>query len=174
MKALVEYGHSLGLKVGTYLNNCICMEVNLEPHYEEDVRWFTDMGFDGVKIDGCGSSHNVSYYADLFNATGRPVRIENCHNSWPDFSTGSCPMHFFRTGGDIGPSMDSILTEAYSTIDAADLLVPRSGPGCWAYLMGRRLPCRRAFLSPPLLPPSLPPSVPPSFPLSLPLPSSPS
>lgn len=133
MKTLVEYGHSLGLKVGTYLNNCICMEVNLQPHYEEDVRWFTDMGFDGVKIDGCGSSHNVSNYADLFNATGRPVRIENCHNSWPDFSTGSCPMNFFRTGGDIGPSMDSILTEAYSTIDAADLLVPRSGPGCWAY-----------------------------------------
>lgn len=27
MKKLVDYGHSLGLKVGSYLNNCICMYV---------------------------------------------------------------------------------------------------------------------------------------------------
>ena len=41
MKSLVDYGHSLGLKVGTYLNNCICMEAgkNSPTHYEEDVAW---------------------------------------------------------------------------------------------------------------------------------------
>eukprot|EP01045_Picozoa_sp_COSAG04_P013283 COSAG04_NODE_933_length_9342_cov_2.591042_12_plen_132_part_00 len=31
MKKLVDYGHSLGLKVGSYLNNCICMCVRPRP-----------------------------------------------------------------------------------------------------------------------------------------------
>ena len=51
MKALVDYGHSLGLKVGSYLNNCICMDKDHEPKYEQDVKWFMDAGFDEVKID---------------------------------------------------------------------------------------------------------------------------
>ncbi|CAK0910658.1 unnamed protein product [Prorocentrum cordatum] len=46
MKGLVDYGHSLGLKVGSYLNNCICMEggdppmgqhCNSPTHYQQDV-----------------------------------------------------------------------------------------------------------------------------------------
>ena len=110
------------------------MEAGKSPtHYKEDVAWITDMGFDGVKIDACGTSHNVSLYADLLNATGRPVRIENCHNSWPDFTTGFCPMNFYRSGGDISANIGDIIGEAYATVDAADLPNPRSGPGCWAY-----------------------------------------
>lgn len=31
MKALVDYGHSLGLKVGGYLNTCICTEAGQVP-----------------------------------------------------------------------------------------------------------------------------------------------
>lgn len=132
MKALVDFGHSLGLKVGTYLNTCICNEHGPQ-HYEQDVKWMMDMGFDGVKIDNCGDSQNVSRWAELFNKTGKPIRIENCHNSWPDFNTGFCPMNFYRSGGDIGADINSILGEAYATILAADLHEPRSHPGCWAY-----------------------------------------
>lgn len=133
MKKLVSYGHARQLKVGTYLNNCICNEHGL-PHYANDVKWMVnEMGFDGVKIDNCGSSTNVSYWAELLNATGKAIRIENCHNSWPDFKTGFCPMNFFRTGGDISADINSIITEAYATVDAADLPEPRSRPGCWAY-----------------------------------------
>jgi len=133
MKALVDFGHSLGLKVGTYLNTCICNEHG-PTHYDQDVKWMVeDMGFDGVKIDNCGNSQNVSHWAELFNKTGKAIRIENCHNSWPDFQTGACPMNFFRSGGDISPDVRSILGEAYGTIDAADLREPRSHPGCWAY-----------------------------------------
>lgn len=134
MKSLVDYGHSLGLKVGTYLNNCICMERNGSPtHYTQDVQWMMDMGFDEVKIDNCGTSGNVSHFAELFNATGKPIRVENCHNSWPDFKTGFCPMNFFRTGGDISPDIGDILGQAYATVEAADLPVPKSRPGCWGY-----------------------------------------
>lgn len=132
MNKLVDYGHSRQLKVGTYLNTCICNEHG-QPTYADDVKWMMDIGFDGVKIDNCGSSTNVSHWAELMNATGKAIRIENCHNSWPDFKTGFCPMNFFRTGGDISADISSILTEAYATVDAADLPEPRSRPGCWAY-----------------------------------------
>ena len=43
-----RYGHSLGLKVGSYLNNCICMDKDPDPKYEQDVAWFTAAGFDEV------------------------------------------------------------------------------------------------------------------------------
>lgn len=134
MKAMIDYGHSLGLKVGSYLNNCICMEAGRSPtHYEQDAAWLTGLGFDEVKIDNCGTSHNIKYYAELFNKSGHPVRVENCHNFWPDFHTGDCPMNFFRSGGDIAPGIGSIIQEAYSTVDASDLNETRSRPGCWAY-----------------------------------------
>jgi hypothetical protein len=64
-------GHSLGLKVGTYLNNCICMEGAKDgQHYEQDVAWMMEAGFDGVKIDNCGQSHNV--YAARRSTTSTP------------------------------------------------------------------------------------------------------
>ena len=136
MKALVDYGHSLGLKVGSYLNNCICMETwNKSPdRYKKDVAWFTEMGFDGVKIDNCGSSKNVTEYAHQFNLTGRPVRIEACHNDAAKFDQDGnfvCPMNQYRSGGDIGPNFGSIIGEAYGTIGHNDLDVPMSRPGCW-------------------------------------------
>lgn len=136
MKALVDYGHSLGLKVGGYLNTCICTEAGQVPtHYEQDVEWFMAAGFDEVKVDNCGLSRNVTRWAELFNSTGKPVRIENCHNSVPDPQRPEdCPMHMYRSGGDIGASFDSILGEAYSTIPFGDRPEgPLSRPGCWAY-----------------------------------------
>ena len=77
------------------LNNCICMEGGHDnQHYEEDVAWMMAAGFDGVKIDNCGSSHNVSYYAELFNKTGKAIRIEvsrlTVKKSAPDFVLFSC------------------------------------------------------------------------------------
>ena len=32
-----------------------------------------------VKIDNCGASHNVTLWAELFNKSGKPIRIESCH-----------------------------------------------------------------------------------------------
>lgn len=140
MKALVDYGHSLGLKVGGYLNNCICMEAHgAQPHYEQDVEWLVhDVGFDGVKIDNCGTSHNVTYYAELFNQTGKAIRIEDCHTSPVHPSVDKdgnifCPMNMYRAGGDIKPNFGSIIAEIMSTIKWNNLTIPLSRPGCWAY-----------------------------------------
>lgn len=124
-----------GLKVGGYLNTCICMESHSSPtHYEQDVEWFTSVGFDSVKIDNCGSSQNVTQYAELFNKTGKAIQIENCHNQFgPDLQTGACPMNFYRSGGDIHPGLEDVVGKIYSTVLFNDRPVPASYPGCWAY-----------------------------------------
>ena len=50
---MVAHGHGLGLKVGSYLNNCICMEGGDPPmgkhctgatHYQEDVDYIIEAG----------------------------------------------------------------------------------------------------------------------------------
>ena len=71
MKALVDYGHSLGLKVGSYLNNCICMEGSDPPmgkhcigqtHYQEDVDFIISTGFDGVwRMYARAAAHTRTY-----------------------------------------------------------------------------------------------------------------
>jgi hypothetical protein len=51
MSGLVKYGHDLGLRVGSYLNNCICAEGGRSPtHYTQDVAWLIHNKFDGVKV----------------------------------------------------------------------------------------------------------------------------
>ena len=66
------------------LNNCGCAE----NHFDADtvdlvmrgsVKMLADQGWDGVKFDSCSMFHNLTKWAELINATGRPVLIENCH-----------------------------------------------------------------------------------------------
>ena len=80
LAGLVKYGHSLGLKVGWYENGCACGERHaLMQNYEGDVRRLNELGFDGVKLDGCGAQRNMTLYAQLMKATGKSYLIENCH-----------------------------------------------------------------------------------------------
>ena len=160
MSDLVAYGHGLGLKVGGYMNNCICMEggdppmgkhCTGVPHYENDVKFLVDNKFDGVKIDNCGPAHNVTRWAELLNASGRPMRIESCHtfhpnnntpSGWPNFPVWdprssekdhTCPMNLYRSGGDIAPSFDSAIGEMYAMVQYSDRPDPFNHPGCWSY-----------------------------------------
>lgn len=73
--------------MGFYLNGCACGErAEHRINYEGDVNFTYELGFDGVKIDSCGAQRNMTLYAELFNATGRPILIENCHQgqNFPD------------------------------------------------------------------------------------------
>ena len=160
MSDLVAYGHSLGLKVGGYMNNCICMEggdppmgqhCTGVPHYENDVAWLVQNKFDGVKIDNCGPAHNMTKWAKLLNESGRHVRIESCHtfhpnnhtpSGWPNFPVWdplskekdhTCPMNLYRTGGDISPNFASVIGEMYAMVQYSDRSDPFNHPGCWAY-----------------------------------------
>lgn len=47
-------------------------------YFEQDVSFMAEVEFDAVKIDQCGSAMNMSLWAALINATGRPMMIENC------------------------------------------------------------------------------------------------
>lgn len=83
-KGMVAKAHGLGLSPGWYLNNCGCAENHFEGEMIErvmqgSVRMLADQGWDGVKFDSCSMFHNLTRWAELLNATGRPVLIENCH-----------------------------------------------------------------------------------------------
>lgn len=139
--SLVEYGHSLGLKVGFYENGCACGEHHeLVQNYEGDVRMLKNFNFDGVKLDGCGAQRNMTLYAELMQATGKSYLIENCH--WGRCTDGDdsscptetwCPFNWFRTSGDINRSPMSWFRNLQTTIPFQDEVKPLSQPGCWAY-----------------------------------------
>lgn len=76
--------HSLNLRAGWYLNNCHCNVRGLEGEIigkimEQSVAALHTYGFDGVKLDSCSQFNNLTWWAELINATGKPTLIENCH-----------------------------------------------------------------------------------------------
>lgn len=93
MGGLVKYSHANKIRIGWYENGCACGERHaLAINYRGDVRQLGALGFDGVKLDGCGAQRNMTLYAELMQQTGRPYLIENCH--WGRCSSGddsSCP-----------------------------------------------------------------------------------
>jgi len=141
MGGLVEYSHARGIKMGWYENGCACGERHaLDINYQGDVRQLNKLGFDGVKLDGCGAQRNMTRYAELMNATGRTFLIENCHwgrctssddSSCPD--TTWCPFNWYRSSGDINSSPYSWLSNLQTTIRFQTPSPPLSRPGCWAY-----------------------------------------
>ena len=92
--------------------------------------------FDGVKLDGCASSHNISNWQHLINNTGtKPMLTENCHNRPNDATLDWCPMNFFRTSGDINGDYTSIIgRNLQSVIPYLKYPGPAiTRPGCFAY-----------------------------------------
>jgi alpha-galactosidase len=101
LKAMTAHAKSLGLTPGWYMNNCDCKErpasrhmapvpewgpgktpadyPYLPKHYAGDVQATVDFGFESMKLDGCGYFTNLTTWANLYNATGVPMLIENCH-----------------------------------------------------------------------------------------------
>eukprot|EP01052_Picozoa_sp_SAG31_P040106 SAG31_NODE_5726_length_2358_cov_1.433820_2_plen_76_part_00 len=75
---MVQTGHDLGLKVGWYDNNCICGE-RLSPSSEQvkrdvegDVKYIAEVGFDGLKADGCGPvRHTPTRMSDMLLQSSR-------------------------------------------------------------------------------------------------------
>ena len=161
MPSLVKYGHSKGVQMGFYLNGCGCNEKReLRVNYEGDVRATVAWGFDAVKIDSCGAQKNMTLYGHLFNRSGTPIQIENCHQGQNitdggdpgQMGPGWCPYNFFRTSGDIVNLWDRVMSNlmtavpflsppkvdgSHTTIATADAApanaTPTSRPGCWAY-----------------------------------------
>ena len=108
------------------MNNCICGEKGTLPPGVADAgnaRALAALGFDGVKIDGCGPDRNVSRFAELVDAaaSGRAIMIEDCNDD-PNWDRGSadasvfsdrgCQVSgggFYRVGGDIFDNWEAVL-----------------------------------------------------------------
>eukprot|EP00756_Hemistasia_phaeocysticola_P052038 Hpha_TRINITY_DN27228_c0_g1::TRINITY_DN27228_c0_g1_i1::g.140708::m.140708/K07407/E3.2.1.22B, galA, rafA; alpha-galactosidase len=142
MRGMADYAKSLGVTPGWYGNNCAwketrpaCNETDL--CFQGDVQATIDFGFESLKLDGCGIENNMTKFAELFNATGKPVLLENCHNGNPKYpyrgtdGKAQCPMNFFRSSQDIRNEFGSILQNLNTTrqYNGGGL----TGPGCWAY-----------------------------------------
>ena len=165
LRKMTDIARSLGLRPSWYANNCYCKELsceyqpppcwegaeNITKHYLGDVQALVDFGFEGVKLDGCGQFRNLSRWAALLNASGRPFEIENCHGppfpTWPnDTSTPSfndgpcignkspseCPYSMYRSSSDISADFPTVYSNLLSTIRFQGS-VPLSRPGAWAH-----------------------------------------
>ena len=166
MKAMTTKAHSLGLRAGWYMGNYQCSGANNQCNnggrrgvncsgwdmprlVEGSVKAVVDYGFDSVKLDsGFGVASNLTLWAQLFNQTGRPVMMENCHQGGdgPGIKgdarndhncTGltpisDCPFNFWRTTGDPEPGWGTIMREMNSLRkDVNPYYGSGKRGGCW-------------------------------------------
>ena len=104
LKALVDYGHSKGVKMGFYLNGCACGERTEHLiNYQGDVALTYTLGCDG----GQDRLVRRSEEHDALQRAVQRHRASHHHQNFPDggdpgqMGPGWCPYNFFRTSGDI-------------------------------------------------------------------------
>ena len=141
MKALADYLHERGLKLGMYTSpgpkSCAGFE-GTYGHEEQDARTFAAWGVDYLKYDWCSAgliyddTEMPAVYlkmAQAIRATGRPMVYSLCQYGraevwkWGADAGGN----LWRTTGDIADRWDIMSTIGF----AQDELGPFGGPGHW-------------------------------------------
>jgi len=152
MKALADYVHSKGLKIGIYSGpgpqTCGGYEGSLG-HEEQDAKMYADWGIDYLKYDLCSfipavmmkQAPNdkaaqmklmIAAYDKMnkaLKATGRPIVFSLCQYGWDAVwewapSVGG---NLWRTTGDVSPDWDRI----YAIVSQQAGLEKYAGPGHW-------------------------------------------
>ncbi len=152
MKALADYVHSKGLKIGIYSSpgpkTCAGYEGSLG-HEEQDAKLYAEWGIDYLKYDLCSYIPDVmekqapgdreaqmrlmqAAYEKMhqaLKATGRPIVYSFCQYGWDAVwewapATGG---NLWRTTGDITPDWDRI----YAIASQQNGLEKYAGPGHW-------------------------------------------
>jgi alpha-galactosidase len=152
MKALSDYVHSKGLKLGIYSSpgpqTCASYEGSLG-HEEQDAQTYADWGMDYLKYDLCSFNPEVmrkqapddpaaqqklmrDAYEKMHQAilkTGRPMVYSLCEYGWDSvWEWGpSVGASLWRTTGDIQPDNDRITLIGRSQAGLAKF----AGPGHW-------------------------------------------
>jgi alpha-galactosidase len=152
MKALADYVHSKGLKIGIYsgpgTKTCGGYAASLE-HEDQDAKMYAEWGIDYLKYDLCSFIPDVmekqapndkaaemrlmhEAYARMgkaLKATGRPIVYSFCQYGWdavwewgPALGANS-----WRTTDDINPHWDRI----YAILEQQEGLEEYAGPGRW-------------------------------------------
>lgn len=152
MKALADYVHSKGLKLGIYSGpgpkTCAGYAGSLG-HEEQDAQLYASWGIDYLKYDLCSFNEEVmnkqapgdkpaqmrlmvAAYDKMnkaLKATGRPIVFSFCQYGWDAvWEWGpSVGANLWRTTGDIQPNWDRIYTIASQQVG----LERYAGPGHW-------------------------------------------
>lgn len=137
IKALADYVHSKGLKIGIYSSagtgTCQRRPASLD-HEVADARTFASWGIDYLKYDNCNNEHRPAiqrYKAmgDALAATGRPIVFSLCewgeNKPWEWGRTVGG--NLWRTTGDIRDAWTSVL----AILDKQVGLEKYSGPNGW-------------------------------------------
>ncbi|TMR13874.1 alpha-galactosidase [Nonomuraea turkmeniaca] len=137
MKALADYVHSKGLKLGIYSSagTTTCAGYPASLGYEQrDAALWASWGIDYLKYDNCGDHQGRTglqrYTAmrDALAATGRPILYSLCNWGQENVWTWGMPVgNSWRTTGDIAANWNSIM----GILDQQVGLEAYSGPGGW-------------------------------------------
>ncbi|KAI7994540.1 Alpha-galactosidase 1 [Camellia lanceoleosa] len=137
IKALADYVHSKGLKLGIYSDagyfTCSKMMPGSLGHEEQDAKTFASWGIDYLKYDNCntdGSRPTVRYpvMTRALMKAGRPIFFSLCE--WGDLHPalwGAEVGNSWRTTNDISDSWESMVSRADMNEVYADL----ARPGGW-------------------------------------------
>ena len=152
MKALADYVHSKGLKIGIYsgpgTKTCAGFEGSYG-HEEQDAKTYAEWGIDYLKYDLCSFIPDVMQkqapndeaaqmrlmyqaydkMAKALKATGRPIVLSLCQYGWdsPWEWAPAIGGNLWRTTGDIEPHWDRI----YTILSQQEGLEKYAGPGHW-------------------------------------------
>ncbi|KAG5004442.1 hypothetical protein GLYMA_10G174500v4 [Glycine max] len=137
IKALADYVHSKGLKLGIYSDagnqTCSKRMPGSLGHEEQDAKTFASWGIDYLKYDNCENNgiKATDRYPPMSEAllkTGRPIFFSMCEWGWQDPATWAKTVgNSWRTTGDIEDNWNSMTTIA----DANDRWVSYAGSGGW-------------------------------------------
>ena len=151
MKALADYVHSKGLKIGIYSGpgpkTCAGYAGSLG-HEEQDAQLYASWGIDYLKYDLCSYGKNMAdlapndkaaqmrlmiaaydKMAKALKATGRPIVFSLCQYGWDAVWEWAPALggNLWRTTGDVQPNWGSI----YNIISQQAGLAKYAGPGHW-------------------------------------------
>ncbi|MEW9552970.1 lectin [Nonomuraea sp. NPDC050783] len=137
IKALADYVHSKGLKLGIYSSagttTCAGYPASLGNERRDAALW-ASWGIDYLKYDNCGDhqgrngQQRYTAMRDALAATGRPILYSLCNWGQESVWTWGMPVgNAWRTTGDIAANWNSIT----GILDQQVGLEAYSGPGGW-------------------------------------------
>ncbi|KAH9289902.1 hypothetical protein KI387_034019, partial [Taxus chinensis] len=137
IKALADYVHSRGLKLGIYSDagykTCSKTMPGSLGHEEQDAKTFASWGVDYLKYDNChnGNKDPKQRYQKMSEAlskAGRPIFYSMCEWGQKDPATWAPKIaNSWRTTGDIHNRWQSVTSRA----DQNDKWAEYAGPGGW-------------------------------------------
>ncbi|KAK7314826.1 hypothetical protein VNO77_33354 [Canavalia gladiata] len=137
IKALADYVHNKGLKLGIYSDagtqTCSKTMPGSLGHEKQDAKTFASWGVDYLKYDNC-ENNNISpkerypVMSEALSKAGRPIFFSLCEWGSEDPATWAKSVgNSWRTTGDIEDKWDSMTSRA----DQNDKWASYAGPGGW-------------------------------------------